>query len=90
MISRDLNNQTPVTLNFPAMPTGTAQLYTLTGDPRQTNDTALNIPIGSQSLTGITKGYTFTMPPGSMYIFQVPLNGTWPGVGEPVPLLQPI
>ena len=85
VISRDLNNQTPVTLNFPATPTGTAQLYTLTGDPRQTNDSAMNIPIGSQSLTGVTKSYTFTMPPGSMYIFQVPLSGTWSGAGEPVP-----
>ena len=85
VISRDLNNQTPVALNFPATPSGTAQLYTLTGDPRQTNDSAMNIPIGSQSLTGVTKSYTFTMPPGSMYIFQVPLNGTWSGVGEPIP-----
>jgi hypothetical protein len=85
VISRDLNNQTPVTLNFPATPAGTAQLYTLTGDPRQTNDSALNIPIGNQTLTGVTKSYTFTMPPGSMYIFQVPMTGTWSGSGEPVP-----
>ena len=85
VLSRDLDNQTPVTLNFPATPAGSGQLYTLTGDPRQTNDDALNIPIGSQTLSGVTKSYTFTMPPGSMYIFQVPLTGTWSPVGEPVP-----
>jgi fibronectin type 3 domain-containing protein len=85
VISRDLNNNTPVTLNFPATPTGTAQLYTLTGDPRANNDEALNIPIGSQSLTGVTASYTFTMPPGSMYIFQVPMTGAWSSNGQPTP-----
>jgi hypothetical protein len=77
VISRDLDNQTPVTLNFPAIPTGNAQLYMLTGNPRANNDTAMNIPITSTSLNGITANYTFTMPPGSMYIFQVPMSGAW-------------
>jgi fibronectin type 3 domain-containing protein len=85
VISRSLDNDTPVTLNFPATPTGTANLYTLTGDPRQTNDTALNIPIGSTTVSGVTKSYTFTMPPGSMYILQVPMTGAWSSSGEPVP-----
>jgi fibronectin type 3 domain-containing protein len=77
VISRDLNNQTPVTLSFPAAPAGTAQLYMLTGNPRDNNDTTMNIPIASTSLGGVTANYTFTMPPGSMYIFQVPLSSTW-------------
>jgi hypothetical protein len=77
VISRDLNNQTPVTLNFPAIPTGTAELYTLTGNPRSNNNNAMNIPINNASLSGVTARYTFTMPPGSMYIFQVPMTGTW-------------
>ena len=86
VISRSLNNQTPVTLNFPATPSGSANLYTLTGDPRQSNSSVLNIPIGSQALTGVTKSFTFTMPPGSVYIFQVPMSGTWSGAGEPSPV----
>ncbi|MGD0732354.1 MAG: sugar-binding protein [Terracidiphilus sp.] len=84
VISRSLDNQTPVTLNFPAAPTGTAELYTLTGDPRQTNNNALNIPIANRQVT-VTQSYTFTMPPGSMYLFQVPMNGTWSSSGEPAP-----
>jgi hypothetical protein len=82
VISRALNNQTPVTLNFPAAPTGSAQLYTLTGDPRETNNNALNIPIGSKQVT-VNQSYTFSMPPGSMYILQVPMSGPWSSSGEP-------
>ncbi len=77
VISRDLNNTTPVTLHFPGTPTGSGNLYTLTGDPRSDNNTALNIPIGTQTLSGVTKDYTFSMPPGSIYIFQVPIAGSW-------------
>jgi fibronectin type 3 domain-containing protein len=77
VISRDLNNQTPVTLHFPATPAGNAQLYMLTGNPRADNDSAMNIPITNTSLSGVTANYTFTMPPGSMYIFQVPMSGAW-------------
>jgi fibronectin type 3 domain-containing protein len=84
VISRDLNNDTPVTLNFPATPTGTANLYTLTGDPRATNTDAMNIPIGSTTVN-VTANYTFTMPPGSMYIFQVPMTGAWSSTGVPTP-----
>jgi fibronectin type 3 domain-containing protein len=85
VISRDLNNQTPVTLNFPATPIGKGTLYTLTGDPRANNNDEMNIPIGMQTLSGITASYTFTMPPGSMYLLQVPLSGTWSSTGEPTP-----
>jgi hypothetical protein len=81
VVSRDFYNTTPVTLNFPATPTGTATLYSLTppqgGDPTATNDTGLNIPLNSQTLSGVTQSYTFNMPPGSIYIFQVPTTGGW-------------
>jgi len=85
VLSRDLNNQTPVTLNFPATPTGTATLYTLTGDPRVGNDAVLNVPITSTTVSGVTSSYTFNMPPGSMYIFQVPLSSEWSTTGQPTP-----
>ncbi len=75
VISRDLNNTTPVTLHFPGIPTGSAALYTLTGNPRANNDTSLLIPIASSSVN-VTQNYTFTMPPGSVYLFVVP-TGTW-------------
>ncbi|MGA2350388.1 MAG: Ig-like domain repeat protein [Terracidiphilus sp.] len=84
VISRDLNNNTPVTLHFPATPTGTANLYTLTGDPRTGNDQAMNIPIGSTTVS-ITANYSFNMPPGSMYVFQVPLGSAWSSNGQPTP-----
>lgn len=74
VLSRDLNNSTPVTLNLPGASTGTGTLYTLTGDPRTNNDTTLNIPIGTTALSGVSPSYTFTMPPGSVYLFQFPLT----------------
>ncbi len=74
VLSRDLNNSTPVTLRLPGVPSGTGTLYTLTGDPRTNNDTALNVPVAQSSLSGVTANYQFTMPPGSVYLFQFPLN----------------
>ncbi|MGC9292306.1 MAG: Ig-like domain repeat protein, partial [Acidobacteriaceae bacterium] len=83
VLSRDLNNITPVTLNFPGVPTGTAMLYTLTGDPRSNNDAGLLVPIASSPVT-VTQSYTFNMPPGSVYLFVVP-TGAWSTV-QPPPL----
>jgi hypothetical protein len=74
VLSRDLNNATPVTLRLPGVPTTGATLYTLTGDPRQNNDTQLNIPITKTALTTVAQNYQFTMPPGSVYLFQFPLS----------------
>ena len=75
--SRELNNETPVTLNLPAASTGKATLYTLEGDPRANNSTGLNIPIAKKSISNFGKSYTFNMPPGSVYLFQIP-TGPWP------------
>jgi len=77
VVSRDLNNDTPVTLNLPATPAGKATLYTLTGDPRANNDTGLTVPITKKTISDFGKSYKFTMPAGSIYIFQVP-TGPWP------------
>ena len=78
VISRDLNNATPVSLHLPTVSTGTATLYKLTGDPRSNNNTALNIPIQTESIPSFSRDYTFSMPPGSIYLFQVPM--TWMAV----------
>jgi len=75
VISRDLNNTTPVTLHFPGVPSGISTLYTLTGNPRGNNDSGLVIPIASSSVT-VSQDYTFNMPPGSVYLFVVP-TGAW-------------
>lgn len=87
VLSRDLNNATPVTLHLPGVPTGTATLYTLTGDPRANNDSALTIPIAQSSLTGVTQNYAFTMPAGSIYLLQIPLTSY--GAAAPVASLTP-
>jgi len=47
------------------------------GNPRANNDTKLNIPIGTMNLVSVPQNYTFTMPPGSVYLIQVPLS-SWP------------
>ena len=44
VLSRDLNNTTPVTLRLPGVPTGSGTLYTLTGNPRTNNDAASPSP----------------------------------------------
>ena len=77
VLSRDLNNKTPVTLRLPAAPAGNPTLYTLTGDPRTNNDTQLNIPI-AQSTLSPAQNFTFTMPPGSVYLFQFPVSSALP------------
>lgn len=77
VVSRDLNNETPVTLNLPVAATGEATLYTLTGDPRASNATSLTIPIVKKSIPNFGKSYQFNMPAGSTFLFQVP-TGPWP------------
>lgn len=94
ILSRDFYNTTPVTLNFPGTPTGTANYYYLAppqgGDPSATNDGALNVPISSQVLTGVTQSYTISVAPGSFNILQVPISGSWstqiPGPAAPTNL----
>jgi hypothetical protein len=75
VVSRDLNNTTPVTLHLPEGVNAGATLYTLTGDPRANNNSSLIIPIGTQSLTNFKQDYTFNMPAGSFYVFQAVASG---------------
>ena len=83
VVSRDLTNATPVTLHFPGTPTGSATLYTLTGDPTANNDSSMLIPIASSSVN-VSQNYSFTMPPGSVYLFVVP-TGLWSASSMPAP-----
>jgi hypothetical protein len=55
VLSRDLNNQTPVKLRLPAAPAGKAAIYTLTGDPRSDNDSILNIPIAKLPISRVAQ-----------------------------------
>lgn len=77
VLSRDLKNTTPVTLHFPTDVNPKATLYTLTGDPRASNDKAMTIPIVSKSVSDFGRDYSFSMPPGSIYIFRTS-TGAWP------------
>jgi len=38
-------------------------------------------PITTSTIASPGKSYTFTMPPGSVYLFQVPTAATWPALG---------
>ena len=88
VLSRDLNNQTPVTLRLPATPAGSPTLYTLTGDPRANNDTQLNIAIGQSTVTP-AQNFMFTMPPGSVYLFQFPVSSSTTPVPPTVAITSP-
>lgn len=70
VLSRQLTLSTPVTLHLPIMPSA-ATLYTLTGNPRANNLDRLRITIRRRKLRHFTQDYTFTMPPGSVYLFVV-------------------
>ena len=70
VLSRQLSQPTPVTLHLPARPSA-ATLYALAGDPRATNLDAMRIRIRRRRLRRVAKDHTFTMPPGSIYLFVV-------------------
>jgi len=76
------DGSTPVTLHLPANPVGPAMLYSLTGDPRTNNRTALVLTIQTQQVA-MTRSHTFTMPQGSIYLFVV--NTDLPQVGAVPP-----
>ncbi len=61
---------TPVTLVLPATPTGPATLYHLSGDPRATNITAMNVTI-QQTTATLDRETTVALPPGSIYLYVV-------------------
>lgn len=69
ILSRKINGDTPVTLRLPFNSVTNATLYKLTGDPRVSNSTNLNITIVQQSVAFSPPNLSFTMPPGSVYLF---------------------
>ncbi|MFA6563838.1 MAG: Calx-beta domain-containing protein [Verrucomicrobiia bacterium] len=69
VLSRRINGDTPVTLRLPFNAVTNATLYTLTGDPRIGNSSNYNINITTQAVTSFSQNYSFTIPPGSAYLF---------------------
>jgi hypothetical protein len=69
VLSRRINGNTPVTLRLPFNAVTNATLYTLTGDPRIGNSSNYNIHLTEQAVTNFSQNYSFTMPPGSAYLF---------------------
>ncbi|MCW5853886.1 MAG: hypothetical protein KIT87_27720, partial [Anaerolineae bacterium] len=74
VLSRRLNEVTPVTLHLPATPQR-ATLYTLTGDPRANNLDRSRIRIRERRPSDMGQDYTFLMPPGSIYLFIIEDGG---------------
>ena len=68
VLSRRLSEPTPVTLYLPTTPLA-ATLYTLAGDPRATNVDRMTVRIRRRAVRRFATGYTFDMPPGSIYLF---------------------
>jgi hypothetical protein len=69
VLSRRINGDTPVTLRLPFNSVTNATLHTLTGDPRIGNSSNYNIHLVEQAVTNFSQNYSFTMPPGSAYLF---------------------
>ena len=84
VLNRNITQNTPVTINLPAGSGSVngVKLYKLTGNPTGSNINALNYTIQDVNLTGVFTGssYTFTMPAGSIYVFNTspaPLSVDW-------------
>jgi fibronectin type 3 domain-containing protein len=73
VLSRDLFNATPVTLNLPFSSVSSATLHTLTGDPR--SDTA---SIQTQAVGSFSQNFSFSMPAGSIYVFDFDVTPSAP------------
>ena len=69
VLSRRITGSTPVTMRLPFSSITNGTLYKLTGDPRLSNSTNLNISITQEAITNFSQNYAFTMPPGSAYLF---------------------
>ncbi len=69
VVSRELHRSLPVKLVFPVSPKPQGHLYKLTGNPRQSNIDGININIIHEAIGDLKKEYGFTLPPGSIYVF---------------------
>lgn len=70
LLSRKLTGDTPVTLRLPFGSISSGTIYKITGDPRATNATAMTIAETQEPLTNFSANYTFSMPPGSIYLLE--------------------
>jgi hypothetical protein len=64
------DGSTPVTLVLPANPTGPATLYSISGDPRDTNRDALDVQI-QQTATNLSRETAVSLPEGAIYLYVV-------------------
>lgn len=70
VLSRDVTQTIPVTLHLPGEPAPAATLYTLTGDPTDTNIDAMNITVEEQTISDMAATYTFDLRPASIYLYK--------------------
>ncbi len=72
MFSRNLHEPTEITLKFPFTPEANGTLYSLTHEnPLASNITEMQVPIREKRVSKITKEYTITLPPHSVYLLRV-------------------
>ena len=73
VLNRNITTDRSVTITLPLGTTiDSAKVYKLTGDPTGSNIDALNYTIQKQNLPAwTTRNYTFTMPKGSIYLFNI-------------------
>jgi hypothetical protein len=65
VLSRDLYDATPVTLNLPFGAASSVALHAMAGDPR-----ADNVAIQTLAAPAFSQNYSFTLPAGSIYVFE--------------------
>lgn len=68
LISRDVNNATPINLRLPFNSATSATLHTLAGDPRTNNAVSMQISLQQQTLENVSKNMELLLPPGSIYL----------------------
>lgn len=83
VLSRRINGATPVTMRLPFTSVTNATLHMLTGDPRTGNSTSLNIAVQSAPVASFAQNFTFSMPPGSVYLY------VFEGTSTPTPPARP-
>lgn len=69
VLSRSLTQTLRVELELPFSAAVTATLHALTGDPRAHNRYSNTVQVSRTNVAGFGDGYTFDMPPGSIYAF---------------------
>ncbi|MEW6302216.1 MAG: immunoglobulin domain-containing protein [Verrucomicrobiota bacterium] len=87
ILSRSISNATPVTLRLPFTSVTNATLHKFTGDPRTNNVTHLTLFPTSEPVNDFAPNYSFTLPPGSVYLF-VFEGATTPVQNAPVPTIS--